>query len=68
LAAKSEAASAIRRIQAVTEEYGRKVRVLRTDNDSEFMAAKFAAYCADEGVTWHSRHRTLHSRTGWWSG
>jgi hypothetical protein len=52
LAAKSEAAGAIRCIQAVTEkECDHKLRVLRTDNGGEFMAAEFAAYCADEGVT-----------------
>jgi hypothetical protein len=44
LAAKSEAA---------VEECGRKLRVLRTDNSGEFMAAEFAAYWADEGVTRH---------------
>jgi transposase InsO family protein len=52
LAAKSEASSAIKRIQAAAEkECGRKLRVLRTDNRGEFTAAEFAAYCADEGIT-----------------
>jgi transposase InsO family protein len=52
LTAKSEASSAIKRIQAVAEkECGRKLRVLRTDNGGEFIAAEFAAYCADEGIT-----------------
>jgi hypothetical protein len=34
-------------------ECDRKLRVLRTDNNSEFMAAEFASYCADEGVQRH---------------
>jgi transposase InsO family protein len=42
LTAKSEASSAIKRIQAVVEkECGRKLRVLRTDNEWEFTAAEF---------------------------
>jgi transposase InsO family protein len=54
LAAKSEAAGAIKRVQAAAEkECGRKLRVLRTDNNREFTAAEFAAYYADEGVTRH---------------
>jgi transposase InsO family protein len=54
LAAKSEAVGAIKHVQAATEkECGRKLRVLRTDNGGEFMAAEFTAYCADEGVTRH---------------
>jgi hypothetical protein len=35
---------------AAEAECGRKLRVLRTDNDSEFTAAEFASYYADEGV------------------
>jgi transposase InsO family protein len=54
LTTKSEALSAIKRIQAAAEkECGHKLRVLRTDNGGEFTAAEFAAYCADEGVTRH---------------
>jgi hypothetical protein len=54
LTVKSEASSAIKRIQAVAEkDCGRKLRVLRTDNGEEFTAVEFAAYCADEGVTRH---------------
>jgi transposase InsO family protein len=54
LTAKSEASSAIKRIQAAVEkECGRKLRVLRTDNGGKFTAAEFAAYCADEGITRH---------------
>jgi transposase InsO family protein len=34
-------------------ECDRKLRVLRTDNVSEFTSAKFASYCADEGVQRH---------------
>jgi hypothetical protein len=42
---------AIKRHQAATEkEYGRKLRVLRTNNGGKFTAAKFAAYCTDEGI------------------
>jgi hypothetical protein len=54
LAAKSEAAGAIRRIQAAAEkECGHKLKVLRTDNGGEFTAVEFATYYADEGVTRH---------------
>jgi transposase InsO family protein len=54
LTAKSEASSAIKRIQAATEkECGRKLWVLRTDNGGEFTAVKFATYCVDEGITRH---------------
>jgi hypothetical protein len=54
LGSKGEAADAIRRAQAAAEvECGRKLRMLRTDNGSEFMAAEFMSYCADEGVQRH---------------
>jgi transposase InsO family protein len=54
LGSKGEAADAIRRAQAAAEaECGRKLRVLRTDNDDEFTAAEFTSYCADEGVQRH---------------
>jgi transposase InsO family protein len=54
LTAKSEASSAIKRIQAANKkECDRKLQVLRTDNGGEFTAAEFAAYCADEGITQH---------------
>jgi transposase InsO family protein len=54
LIAKSETSSAIKCIQAAAEkECGRKLRVLRTDSGGEFTAAKFTAYCADEGITRH---------------
>jgi transposase InsO family protein len=54
LGSKGEAANAIRRAQAAAEaECGRKLRVLRTDNGGEFMAAEFTSYCVDEGVQRH---------------
>jgi transposase InsO family protein len=54
LTAKSEASSAIKRIQtAAKKECDRKLRVLRADNGGEFTAAEFTAYCADEGITRH---------------
>jgi transposase InsO family protein len=54
LGSKGEAADAIRRVQDAAEaECGRKLRVLRTDNGSEFTAAEFTSYCADEGVQRH---------------
>jgi hypothetical protein len=69
LTVKSKASSAIKRIQAAAEkEFGRKLRVLRTDNGGEFMVVEFAAYCADEGTTQHFWHHTPRSRTGWSSG
>jgi transposase InsO family protein len=48
LDSKAAAADAIKRHQAATEECGRKLRVLRTDNSGEF-----TAYCADEGIQRH---------------
>jgi transposase InsO family protein len=54
LGSKGEAADAIRCAQAAAEvECGRKLRVLRTDNGSEFTAAEFVSYYADEGVQRH---------------
>jgi transposase InsO family protein len=54
LGSKGEATDAIRRAQATAEaEFGRKLRLLRTDNGDEFTAAEFASYCADEGVQCH---------------
>lgn len=54
LAAKSDAAEAIKRIQAGAEsECGRTLHVLRTDNGGEFTAAEFADYCADRGIQRH---------------
>jgi transposase InsO family protein len=50
LGSKGETVNAIRRAEA---ECSRKLRVLRTDNGSEFTAAEFASYCADEGVQRH---------------
>jgi hypothetical protein len=50
LGSKGEAANAIRRAHAAAEECGRKLRVLRTDNGSEFTVAEFASYCVDESV------------------
>jgi hypothetical protein len=51
---KGEAADAIRHVQTAVEvECGRKLRVLRTDNGGEFMAAEFTSYCADEGIQGH---------------
>jgi hypothetical protein len=54
LGSKGEVANAIRRAHAAVEaECGRKLRMLRTKNDGEFMAAEFTSYCADEGVQCH---------------
>jgi transposase InsO family protein len=45
---------AIRHARAAAEAVcGRKLRVLRTDNGSEFTAAEFTSYCVDEGVQRH---------------
>jgi transposase InsO family protein len=63
LTAKSEASSAIKRIQAAAEKKcGRKLRVLRTDNGGEFTAAEFTAYCADKGIT-QTLFGTIHPTT-----
>jgi hypothetical protein len=65
LTAKSEALSAIKRIQAAAEkECSRKLRVLRTDNGGEFTANEFAAYCADEGSLDTSRRHTPAAERG----
>jgi hypothetical protein len=53
LNSKAATADAIKRHQAATEECGRKLRVLHTDNGGEFMVAEFAAYYADEGIQRH---------------
>jgi transposase InsO family protein len=53
LDSKAAAADAIKRHPAAAEECSCKLRVLRTDNGSEFTAAEFAAYCADEGIQRH---------------
>jgi transposase InsO family protein len=37
----------------VEAECSRKLRVLRTDNGSEFTVAEFTSYCVDEGVQCH---------------
>jgi transposase InsO family protein len=51
---KTEATDAIKHVQAVAKkESGLKLQVLRTDNGGEFIAAEFAAYCADEGIQRH---------------
>jgi transposase InsO family protein len=54
LGSKGEATNAIRHVQVAAKvECGRKLRVLRTDNGSEFTTAEFALYRADEGVQRH---------------
>ena len=50
---KAAASEAIKRHQAATEECGRKLCVLCMNNGGEFMAAEFAAYCADYGIQRH---------------
>lgn len=51
-------------MQAAAEESGRNLRVLRTDNDGEFTAMEFAAYCADEGVQRHFSTRDPPQQNG----
>jgi transposase InsO family protein len=53
LDSKAAAADAIKRHQAATEECGRKLWVLYTDNGDEFMVAEFVAYYAEEGIQRH---------------
>jgi transposase InsO family protein len=54
LGIKGEVADAISRAQAAAEaKCGRKLRVLRTDNGSEFTVSEFTLYCMDEGVQHH---------------
>jgi transposase InsO family protein len=51
---KAAASDVIKHHQSAAEkECGRKLRVLHTDNGGDFMAAEFAAYCADEGIQRH---------------
>jgi hypothetical protein len=65
LTSKGEATEAIKRLKARAEaEFGKKLRVLRTDCDGEFTATEFTAYCADEGVERRIRRRKMK----WWSG
>jgi transposase InsO family protein len=45
---------AIKHVQAAAEnESGLKLQVLRTDDDVEFTAIEFVAYCAEEGIHRH---------------
>ena len=54
LTSKDEAAEAIKKFKACAEtKSGKKLRVLRTDRNSEFTSVEFAAYCADQGVGQH---------------
>ena len=54
LTTKLATTDAIKRIQAEAEKTcGRKLRVLRIDNDWEFTATEFTDYCADDGITRH---------------
>jgi transposase InsO family protein len=54
LGSKGKAADAIRHTQVAAEAgCGRKLRVLRTDNGSKFMATQFASYCVGEGIQRH---------------
>ena len=54
LKAKDEVAVAIMRFKAAVEmESGWQLRVLRTDNGSEFTSMEFAEYCPDEGAQRH---------------
>jgi hypothetical protein len=51
---KVAAMDAIKRHQADAEkECGRKLRVLCTNNGSEFTAAEFTTYCTGEGIQRH---------------
>jgi transposase InsO family protein len=51
---KAVAADAIKHVQADAEkESVLKLQVLPTDNGGKFIAAKFTAYCADEGIQRH---------------
>lgn len=60
---KSVAVDAIKRFQATLEkEYGRKLRVLRTDNGGEFMVAEIAAYHTTKGSNATTPRHTPRSR------
>jgi transposase InsO family protein len=64
LGSKGEAADAIRCMQATAEaECGCKMRVLRTDNGSEFTAVEFASYCMMRVFNATTLCHTTHSRT-----
>jgi hypothetical protein len=54
LAAKDEAAEALRRFTAVAEmESGHRLRTLRTDRGGEFTSKDFTAFCLDRGTARH---------------
>jgi transposase InsO family protein len=54
LASKDEATDTIKQFKARAEvEFGKKLRVLRTDRGGEFTAVEFATYCVEEGVGRH---------------
>lgn len=50
---------------APNEECGHKLKMLQTDNDDEFTAADFAAYCFDEGVSTTTLCPTQCNRMAW---
>ena len=51
LTSKTEVAEAIKKFKARAEvESGKKLHVLRTDHDGEFILVEFTAYYADQGV------------------
>jgi transposase InsO family protein len=54
LPTKAAAVDSNKHVQAAAKkESGHKLQVLRTDNGGEFTAAKFIAYCVDEGIQRH---------------
>jgi hypothetical protein len=54
LSGKGEATNAIKRAHATVEvECGRKLCVLRTNNNGEFTMAEFVLYCAYEPLQCH---------------
>jgi transposase InsO family protein len=54
LLSKDATMDAIKQVQAMAEkESGHELRVLRTDNDDEFIVTEFLASYADEGIQRH---------------
>jgi hypothetical protein len=69
LTAKSEASSAIKRIQSANKkECDRKLRVLRIDNGGSSQRPSSPPIVLMRGSLNTFQHHTPRSRTGWWSG
>ena len=67
LKAKSEVFDRFREFKTLMEnQTGKKIRVLRTDNEGEYTSNEFLEYCSAEGIK--KEHTVFHTPTAEWSG